>query len=136
MIHLDTNVAIALLNGRPPRVRTQFNAALSAGTPFAISIMVYCELQYGAAASSQRKINEDRIALLISGDGLELLPFEEADAREVADIRAYLRKQATPIGPYDLLIAAQARRVGATLVTANTREFTRVPGLLVVDWTQ
>lgn len=98
--------------------------------------MVYCELQYGAAASSQRKINEDRIALLISGDGLELIPFEEADAREVADIRAYLRKQATPIGPYDLLIAAQARRVGATLVTANTREFTRVPGLLVVDWTQ
>lgn len=99
-----------------------------------MSIIVYCELQYGAAASSQRNINEDRIALLIASSRLALLPFEEADAREAADIRAHLRRKATPIGPYDLLIAAQARRVGATLVTANTREFERVPGLVIVNW--
>ena len=65
---------------------------------------------------------------------LTLLPFEEADAREAADIRAHLRRLATPIGPYDVLIAAQARRAGAPLVTANSREFEPVPGLIVTDW--
>jgi tRNA(fMet)-specific endonuclease VapC len=63
-----------------------------------------------------------------------LLPFEAGDATEAADIRAQLRRSARPIGPYDVLIAAQARRAGATLITANTREFARVPGLTVVDW--
>jgi tRNA(fMet)-specific endonuclease VapC len=50
------------------------------------------------------------------------------------DIRADLEKAGTPIGHYDILIAAQARRHGATLVTANAREFARVPGLLVANW--
>lgn len=136
MIHLDTNIAIALLNGRLPHARTQLNAALAAGTPLAMSIIVYCELQYGAAASSHRTADEERIAFLVTGSGLILLPFEEKDAREAADIRAHLRRSATPIGPYDLLIAAQARRAGATLVTANTREFARVPGLVLADWTK
>jgi tRNA(fMet)-specific endonuclease VapC len=136
LIHLDTNIAIALLNGRPPQARTQLGAALAAATPLAMSIIAYSELQYGAAASSQRRVNEERIAFLVTGSRLTLLPFEEADAREAADIRAHLRRHATPIGPYDLLIAAQARRAGATLVTAKNGEFTRVPGLVLVDWTQ
>ena len=63
-----------------------------------------------------------------------MLPFEAADAREAADIRAHLKRTATPIGPFDVLIAAQARRAGTTLVTANTREFERVPELIVTDW--
>ena len=72
--------------------------------------------------------------MFIVAGRLTLLPFEEADAREAADIRAHLRRLATPIGPYDVLIAAQARRAGATLVTANSREFERAPGLIVMDW--
>jgi tRNA(fMet)-specific endonuclease VapC len=51
------------------------------------------------------------------------------------DLRAELERAGTPIGPYDLLIAAQALRSGSTLVTANVREFRRVPGLAVEDWT-
>ena len=134
MIHLDTNAAIALLNGRPQVVRERFDVARSAASPIAMSIIVYYELMYGAAASERRNANEEKIALLIALGRIELLPFGEAAAREAADIRARLRRLGAPIGPYDLLIAAQAREAAATLVTANGREFGRVPGLMVADW--
>lgn len=134
MIHLDTNIAIALLNDRPPQVRAKFEAARAAGTPFAMSMIVYYELMYGAAASRRRKANEDKIAVFIASGGIALLPFEAADAAEAADIRSELKRVARPIGPYDILIAAQARRARTTLVTANAREFERVPGLVVVNW--
>ena len=134
MIHLDTNVTIALLNDRQPAVRGRFDAARAAGTPLGHSMVVYHELMDGAAHSERRAANEEKIALFIASGGLTLLPFEEADAREAADIRAHLRRRATPIGPYDVLIAGQARRAGAPLVTANAREFGRVPGLIVTDW--
>lgn len=134
MIHLDTNAVIAVLGRRPPEVRARLDAALAAGSPIGLSTIVYHELMYGAAHSQRQRKNEAGIALLISSCQLVVLPFEEADAREAAEIRAHLRREATPIGPYDLLIAAQARRAGAVLVTANGREFARVPGLVVADW--
>ncbi len=134
MIHLDTNAAIALLNDRPPAVRTRFDEARAAHTPLALSIVVYHELMYGAAASERRRENEQKIALFVAAGGLDIPPFEQADAKEAADIRAHLRRLGSPIGPYDVLIAGQARRAGATLVTTNGREFERVPGLTVADW--
>jgi tRNA(fMet)-specific endonuclease VapC len=137
LIHLDTNVVIALLNNRPALVRERFEAArfeTTRSAPMCMSMVVYHELMYGAAASERRQDNEQKLALFIASSGLVILPFEEPDAREAADIRAYLRKTAMLIGPYDVLIAAQARRAGATLVTANGREFNRVRGLVVVDW--
>lgn len=134
MIHLDTNVAIALLNNRHPQVRARFDAALASGAPMSLSIIVYYELMYGAAGSVRRKANEDKIALFVASGRLSLLSFEAMDAREAADIRADLKRTGTPIGPYDVLIAAQARRAAATLVTANTSEFERVGGLIVIDW--
>lgn len=99
-----------------------------------LSIIVYYELMYGAAGSVRRKANEDKIALFVASGRLSLLSFEAMDAREAADIRADLKRTGTPIGPYDVLIAAQARRAAATLVTANTSEFERVGGLIVIDW--
>ena len=60
--------------------------------------------------------------------------YEIEDAEEAADIRVAVEQSGTPIGPYDVLIAAQARRRAALLVTANTREFIRVPGLQTVNW--
>lgn len=61
--------------------------------------------------------------------------FLDADAAsEAGEIRAHLEKKGTPIGPYDTLIAAQARRRNMALVTNNRREFERVPGLIVTDW--
>ena len=66
--------------------------------------------------------------------GLEQWPFEAKDAEDAGDIRASLERAGTTIGPYDLLIAAQARRRGVVLITANSREFARVPGLKSEDW--
>jgi tRNA(fMet)-specific endonuclease VapC len=135
MIHLDTNVVIALLNGRNPAVRARFDAILATRTGVAMSVIVYHELMYGAAHSARRQANEDKIALFVAGARIALLPFAESDAAMAAHIRAHLRHSAAPIGPYDVLIAAQALCAGATLITANTREFQRVPGLSVTDWT-
>jgi tRNA(fMet)-specific endonuclease VapC len=133
MIHLDTNVAIALLNNRQPHVRARFDAA-QATMALGMSIIVYHELMYGAAKSERKQANQDKVAVFIAGGNFTILAFAEEDAREAADIRAHLKRQGEPIGPYDVLIAAQARRTGATLVTANTGEFERVPGLIVIDW--
>ena len=68
------------------------------------------------------------------GDRMEVLRFDEEDAAEAGEIRARLERAGEPIGPYDILIAAQTRRRGATLVTFNRREFARVPGLAITDW--
>lgn len=133
MIHLDTNVAIALLNNRQPQIRSRFDSARTAAL-ICMSVIVYHELMYGAANSERKQANQDKIAIFLAAGNLALLAFTEEDAREAAGIRAHLKRQGTPIGPYDLLIAAQARRAGSTLVTANTYEFERVPGLIVTDW--
>jgi tRNA(fMet)-specific endonuclease VapC len=66
--------------------------------------------------------------------GKSLWPFEPDDAVVAGDIRAELERAGTPIGPYDILIAAQARRRGAVLITANRGEFARVSGLRTEDW--
>ena len=133
MIHLDTNVAIALLNNRQPRIRARFDAA-RATTALRMSIIVYHELMYGAANSARMQENQEKVTVFISAGNLILLALAEEDAREAADIRAHLKRRGEPIGPYDVLIAAQARRTGSTLVTANTDEFQRVPGLVTADW--
>jgi len=133
VIHLDTNVAIALLNARPPTVRAKFDAARAAGDDIFMSSIVFHELMFGAAASVRRGENEAKIYAFVA-NGVDLLPFEADDAAHAGEIRARLKILGAPIGPYDLLIAAHARRHSALLVTANTRELSRVPGLQVTDW--
>jgi tRNA(fMet)-specific endonuclease VapC len=134
VIHLDTNVAIAILNGRPEKVRSRFDLARSSKTPIFMSTVVFHELMYGAANSQRRNQNEEKITLFISSGDIQLLSFGPEDAVIAGSIRAKLRHDGQPIGPYDLLIAAQALNAGATLITANIGEFNRVPGLTVVDW--
>ena len=65
---------------------------------------------------------------------IDVLPFEAGDAEIAGQLRAELERAGAPIGPFDLLIAAQALRREATLITANTNEFARVPGLMRQDW--
>jgi tRNA(fMet)-specific endonuclease VapC len=134
MIHLDTNSMIAMLNERPRRVRELFEQARASGNRMSISTIVHHELMYGAACSRRREENESKIAHTLLASDIAILPFEEADSMHAADIRAHLKRIALPIGPYDVLIAGQARRHSATLVTSNIREFQRVPGLMVMDW--
>jgi tRNA(fMet)-specific endonuclease VapC len=133
MICLDTNAVIAVLNHPTSPVRTRIDAAIGLGRPLAISSVVLFELRYGAAKSARPERNAQRIIDFLSGP-IEVLPFAPADAEEAGDIRAELERAGTPIGPYDILIAAQARQRDALLVTANEREFAHVLRLKLEDW--
>jgi tRNA(fMet)-specific endonuclease VapC len=129
---LDTNAVIAVLNHRPAGARGRLAQELASGERIGIPVIAMFELIYGYEKSAQRARNEAALRSLLTLD-VEPLPFEVADAEHAGAIRAQLERAGTPIGHYDLLIAAQAHRHGATLVTANQREFTRVPGLDVMD---
>jgi tRNA(fMet)-specific endonuclease VapC len=133
MICLDTNAVIVVLNNQTSPVRARIDAAIGSGRMLTLSPIVLFELRYGAAKSARPARNAQRIADFLAGP-IAVLPFEPADADEAGDIRAALEGAGTPIDPYDVLIAAQARRRGALLVTANEREFARVPGLKFEDW--
>jgi tRNA(fMet)-specific endonuclease VapC len=130
---LDTNAVIALLKDEPAIFRKRLRRAVSRGAAIAVSSIVLYELWYGVARSARRRENAERLRVFLSG-GIEVSGFDEEDAKIAGDLRATLEGAGTPIGPYDLLIAAHALRTGATLVTANIAEFTRVPGLQCQDW--
>jgi tRNA(fMet)-specific endonuclease VapC len=133
MICLDTNAIIAVLNSPNSPARMRIDAAIGSGAILATSSIVLFELWYGAAKSARPERNARRVADFLAGP-IEVLPFEFGDAQEAGDIRAALERAGTPVGPYDVLIAAQARRRDALLVTANGREFGRVPRLKFEDW--
>jgi len=95
------------------------------------SIIVAAELRYGAEKSGSKQLSE-RVDLLLSA--LEILPLEPPADRRYGEIRHHLARQGTPIGPNDLVIAAHVLAADLTLVTANTREFERVPSLRVENW--
>jgi tRNA(fMet)-specific endonuclease VapC len=133
MIFLDTNVVIDLLNNRRPSVRGRYSEARRAGEHLALSAITLFELRYGVA-NSERIERNHRVLDALLGDGFEIVVFDEVDAAEAGALRAMLRREGASIGSYDLLIAAQARVRGATLITNNLREFERVPGLVVADW--
>jgi len=133
VILLDTNAAIAIITGRPPAVRHRNAVALASGESVAISAVVAFELWFGALHSSQRERNSASLRRFLSSLH-DILPFDAEDAATAAEIRSHLAASGKPIGPYDLLIAAQALRRGALLITANPAEFARVPHLRCQDW--
>jgi tRNA(fMet)-specific endonuclease VapC len=130
---LDTNACIALINGSPAGVRLRLERALEDGAGVAVSAVVAFELWYGAAKSARRQANRQRLETFFAGP-LELVPFDDEDARAAGEVRAALESAGTPIGAYDLLIAGQALRYDSTLVTANTAEFSTVGDLRWEDW--
>ena len=133
MFCLDTNIIIYAINRRRPEFAARISEELQAGRTLMVPAIVRFELEYGLAQSQRREANSAILATLLAR-GFEQPAFDLDDAAEAGDIRAALEAKGTPIGPYDLLIAAQARRRGAALVTLNRREFERVPGLMVTDW--
>lgn len=133
MICLDTNIVIYVINRRIPSVGFRLAEQLRLGTEVGLPAIALFELRYGHARSDRRK-QSDRLLAEFLAPGIVVLPFEAEDAAHAGDIRADLESKGTPIGAYDCLIAAQARRHGAALVTLNAREFSRVPGLIVADW--
>jgi tRNA(fMet)-specific endonuclease VapC len=131
---LDTNAVIALLKDQPPNVRNRLRRLVRRGVSIAVSTIVLYELWYGVARSQRRRENAERLRVFLSGN-IDVARFDEDDAVTAGDLRAALETAGTPIGPYDLLSAAQALRSSATLVTANVSEFARVRGLDWQDWT-
>jgi tRNA(fMet)-specific endonuclease VapC len=135
MICLDTSAIIAVLNCPGSPVRMRVDAAIGSGANLAISSIVLFELWCGAANSARPELNAQRIADFLAGP-IEVLAFQSEDAQEAGDIRAALERSGMPIGAYDVFVAAQARRRGALLATANGRRFARVPRLRIEDWTR
>jgi tRNA(fMet)-specific endonuclease VapC len=124
---LDSNAIITWFNGRS---RALVDRLKSHDGEFGTSTIVIFELYFGAFNSSRVAENINRLANL----KMPVLEFSEADAEAAGEIRAALKKAGTPIGPYDLLIAAQAKARGLVMVTNNITEFSRVDGLVVEDW--
>jgi tRNA(fMet)-specific endonuclease VapC len=131
----DSNLCIAILNGTAWRVTACLDRAIQARSEFFIPSIVVHELWFGVAKSEHVQANTRKLQDFLYSS-VTLLDFSGEDARRAGEIRANLAKRGTPIGPYDVLIAGQALARGLTLVTPNTREFSRVDGLKLADWTQ
>lgn len=128
---LDTNVIIDTLNGRSKRAF--FEITRHDREELCISAVAYAELYFGIEGSNQKEKSAECLEKLL--EGIEVLGFGAEAAREYGRVRQFLRKRGTPIGDHDILIAAHANSLDLTLVTHNVREFARVPGLEVADWT-
>ncbi|AGW93425.1 MULTISPECIES: type II toxin-antitoxin system VapC family toxin [Cupriavidus] len=124
---LDANAVIAMLKGEPTMLE-RLRAHLP--SDFGLPSIVAHELFYGAYKSQRAAANLARIEAL----QFEVVPFDAEDAQHAGEIRAQLAAVGTPIGPYDVLIAGQARARNLILVTHNIREFARVAQLTVEDW--
>lgn len=126
---LDTNIVSDLIRSPQGRVFEQI-AALGSDS-ICISIITAAELRYGCAKKGSPRLLAQVEAILGS---IDILPFDVPADGEYGGIRAELEAAGKPIGPNDLMIAAHAYSVDATLVTANIGEFQRVRGLRVANW--
>lgn len=126
---LDTNILSDLVRSPAGIVAVRLTAAGEALV--CTSIVVACELRFGAEKKGSSLLSA-RIGQLLNS--LPVLPLSEEADRHYADIRYFLERNGTVIGPNDLLIAAHARSLGLVVVTDNEREFSRVPGLMVENW--
>lgn len=126
---LDTNIIIYIIKNRPEQVKRQFKLHKD---QMCISSVTLGELVFGAEHSQQVERNLADIEAMIAR--LEVLPFDNKAAYHFGQIRAALYSIGRPIGPYDMMIAGQARASGLILVTNNSKEFERVPGLQLENW--
>ncbi|HRK72178.1 MAG TPA: type II toxin-antitoxin system VapC family toxin [Micropepsaceae bacterium] len=126
---LDTNIISDLV--RNPQGRVAAQIALHDADAFSTSIIVASELRYGAARKGSRRLTAQIEAIL---EAIEIHPIERPFDRIYGSLRSQMESTGALIGGNDLLIAAHALQTGRTLVTANEREFMRVPGLKLVNW--
>jgi tRNA(fMet)-specific endonuclease VapC len=133
LIHylLDTNICISLIKNHPPAVLEKFKQHQPQDV--AISIITLFELEYRVEKSQQQQRARKALAQFLLP--LNILDMDRTAATEAATIRAQLERKGTPIGPYDILIAGQARSQVMTLVTNNTKEFSSIDGLTLENWT-
>lgn len=129
---LDTNICIYAIKNKPPEVIRNF--LQHNPDDMCISSITYGELMHGVEKS--QAVEKNRIAMSLFLSPITILDFDSYAAEEYGKIRADLERKGTPIGPLDMLIAGHAKSEELTVVTNNTREFYRVEGLAVEDWTK
>ena len=130
MIYLpDTNAISAYLTGRDASLVLRMQDSFE---DIRLSSLVVAEREFGILHHASGQRYRARFETLLQV--LPVEPFTRADAHHYASLRSLLEKRGEGIGPLDTLIAAQALRLGATVITHNLREFRRVPGLRVEDW--
>ncbi len=127
---LDTNTCIRYINGRAPQIQSNMHS--KSYDEIAVSAITKGEMYYGSAKSQTPERSRAKQDEFLRH--FDSLAFDEDAAEEYGSIRAYLERRGTPIGRHDMLIAAIARANGLIVVTHNTREFERIPGLNVEDW--
>lgn len=127
---LDTNTCVALIRQRPPEVLSRITKHQI--TDIAVSVLTIAELQYGVNKSSQVQQNQQALDQFLIP--FTFLDFDYAAAQAYGPIRATLEAQGIPIGPLDTLLAAQAVAHNLVLATNNTKEFSRIPQLILEDW--
>jgi tRNA(fMet)-specific endonuclease VapC len=132
VILLDTNICIAVMNGRPESVLERLDRAVARHGRATVSTISIFELRHGVAKSARAISNAQNLDVFLTA--LNILSFEDEDARIAGKIRAELERAGRPIGPYDYLIAAQAIRHELTLISANEKEFSRVTALRLENW--
>jgi len=126
---LDTNILSDLI--RNPQGRVVEKIATVGESVICTSIIVASELRFGAEKRQSKKLT-NQLELILSA--IKILPFEAPADHHYAEIRSFLESNGKMIGPNDLLIASHALSVNCTVVTANEREFCRVPELKVENW--
>ena len=127
---LDTNICIYLIKQKPPQILAKFNRYTL--DDLGISAISVAELQYGVQKSRFPAQNQAALEQFLLP--LNIVDFDYAAAIAYGRIRAQLEAHGTPIGAMDLLIAAQALSANLTIITNNTREFSRIPSLRVLNW--
>ena len=129
---LDTNICIYSIKHKPEQVFLRLQEHEPAD--ICISSVTYAELVHGVEKS--QSIEKNRLALALLLANIEILNFDANAAESYGKIRADLEKQGTPIGPLDMMIAGHAKSLNYTVVTNNTKEFNRVPGLKLENWAE
>lgn len=127
---LDTNICIFIIKKHPIQVirKLQDHDISEIG----ISSITLSELEYGVSKSTKREQNKLALAGFLAP--IEIVSYDDKASGVYGDIRAFLEKKGTPIGPLDTLIGAHALSLDCILVTNNTKEFIRIPNLFVEDW--
>lgn len=131
-LSLDTSAIVDILRGNSAASRTRFRAARASSAPLVLSSLVLHELEYGALCSARPAVHRLRFQEIVAG--LPVETFGPADALAAAGVRRALRAAGHDIGALDTLIAGQALARGWSVITSNVRDFGRVHGLSVIDW--
>ncbi len=127
---LDTNTVVYYLKGIHPGIRKRLQNTRPKN--LFLAEIAYAELLFGVARSQREVENAAKLEAFVQP--ITRIPFDEKASPHYADIRAHLINHGQMIGPNDLLIASIARAHAMTLITHNTKEFGRIPGLQIEDW--